>query len=293
MLHFLRNISGWFGYSRRERRASSVLLVLVILVIISRFVIPVRKSSVTIQSPVILYRERPVKMVKAPGKDTAVLFSFDPNSASAGELTILGMNEHQVRTIMRYREKGGRFIRAQDINRIYGMDSSLVRKLSPFVKIAVHVREPVKTTRYDSLNRPSRSIENWIKPDLNKCDSAELERLPGIGPVLSGRIIKYRDLLGGFCSVNQLREVYGISDSTFSLISGMVIADSTCVKRIEINHAVFGDLLKHPYLERYDVQGILKYRQVKGKICNIQELVSNKILSAGKAIKIRSYLIFD
>jgi competence protein ComEA len=82
----------------------------------------------------------------------------------------------------------------------------------------------------------------------------------------------YRDLLGGFYSVRQLMEVYGMPDSTFSLIAGRLRSDSTGVKQIDINKASFSDLIRHPYLERYDVQAILKYREIKGRIEGTAEL---------------------
>jgi DNA uptake protein ComE-like DNA-binding protein len=292
MSRFLKNISGLFGYSRRERRASFILLIIIFLIIIFRFLLPSEKSSLKIISPVILYSDQPVKREKTGDLDTAMFFDFDPNNASAEELTMLGMNEQQFRTVIKYREKGGRFRKAQDLNRIYGMDSLLVRKLLPFVKIAEQPKELQKVTRPDTLKKHFRAKNVLAKTDLNRCDSADLEKLPWIGPVLSARIIKYRELLGGFCSIDQLKEVYGLSDSTFNFISGRVTADSNDIKQIEINKAKFAELIKHPYFELFDVKALLKYRAIRGNIDSIPELVENKILTPGKAARIRPYIRF-
>jgi competence protein ComEA len=52
--------------------------------------------------------------------------------------------------------------------------------------------------------------------DLNVASAVELEELPGIGPVLAGRIVAYRDQNGPFRSVDQLIEVPGIGPAVLS-----------------------------------------------------------------------------
>ena len=144
-----------------------------------------------------------------------------------------------------------------------------------------------------SSTRRSRIIPQRPLLDINKCDSASLEALPGIGPVLSARIIKYRKLLGGFAATDQLREVYGLTEETFNLISGRIFADTTVIKRLNINTADYKQLIRLPYFERYEVIAILKYRELNGKIFSMSDLVKNKLIVPETAIKVRSYLEFD
>jgi len=128
--------------------------------------------------------------------------------------------------------------------------------------------------------------------DLNKCDSAALEALPGIGPVLSARIIRYRNLLGGYAVVNQLKEVYGLPEETYDLVSGSLKADPGDVRKININLADYRQLIRLPYFERYEVTAILKYRELKGKVVGIDELVENGVIDTGKVKKVKWYLEF-
>jgi DNA uptake protein ComE-like DNA-binding protein len=128
--------------------------------------------------------------------------------------------------------------------------------------------------------------------NLNSCDSAALVVLPGIGPVLSSRIIKYRNLIGGYVSVNQLREVYGLPEETFSMISSRVFADSLSVRKIRINEADYKELIRHPYFKRNEVSAILKYRELKGKITGIGVMTGNNLISQETCKKIRPYLDF-
>jgi len=128
--------------------------------------------------------------------------------------------------------------------------------------------------------------------DINKCDSAALEALPGIGPVLAVRIIKYRSLLGGFARVEQLREVYGLPEETYAIISARVFADSLEVRRININSADYRQLIRIPYFERYEVTAILKYRELNGNISGISEMIDNKLVPHEAAKKAGPYMEF-
>ncbi|HUV00331.1 MAG TPA: helix-hairpin-helix domain-containing protein [Bacteroidales bacterium] len=150
---------------------------------------------------------------------------------------------------------------------------------------------PVFTAALKQSEKPSYQ-KKQAPVNINTCDSAALVALPGIGPVLSVRIIKYRNLLGGYFSTDQLKEVYGLPEETFNLISSRVYADSLSVKKIRINHADYKELIRLPYFERYEVSAILKYRELRGRIKGMNDLVENKLVSAEKVSRIRPYLDF-
>jgi competence protein ComEA len=125
--------------------------------------------------------------------------------------------------------------------------------------------------------------------DINMADSAQLLPLPGIGPVYAGRIIKYRSLLGGFVSVEQLGEVYGIPAETIQEIRSQVYIDSTVIRKIHIDSATFRELLRHPYLEYNEVKALVKYRDFIRDIKSIHELRINQILHDSTINKIDGY----
>jgi competence protein ComEA len=133
-----------------------------------------------------------------------------------------------------------------------------------------------------------------LKPalDINSCDSLTLVALPGIGPVLSSRILKYRNLLGGFARVDQLKEVYGLPEETFEMIKGKLVADSSGIRRVNVNSAGYRELSRIHYLEKYDISSILKYRELTGRIKSMGDLKENKILTPDKAEKVEPYMDF-
>lgn len=136
---------------------------------------------------------------------------------------------------------------------------------------------------------PYRSLrENPI--DINTADSTGLLPLPGIGPVLAGRIIKYRNLLGGFLDENQLTEIYGLTEETLERITPFICVDTTRIGKLHINYADFRTLLRHPYLEYEDVKAIMKYRDVMGQISAIQDIWQNFLLPDSTLDRIEPYL---
>ena len=126
--------------------------------------------------------------------------------------------------------------------------------------------------------------------DLNRADSSELIRLPGIGPVFAGRIVKYRELLGGYHRHEQLQEVYGLPEETVGLLQEKVFIDTAAVRQLDLQTATFRQLLRHPYLGYEQVRTIVRYRDLMGGIESIKELVDNELVSDSLWVKIAPYL---
>lgn len=277
----------WFGYSRRERRSTFILIILLIIIIFLHYIIPLEDKELVDLSTLLPSTDDVKDSLLSPTTYMASLYKFDPNSASYDTLTALGLSGKQARTIVSYRKKGGMFRQPSDLKKAYGIDESTFARLSPYISIEQRNGGSVGTETGVISDQKKRE-----KIDLNSADSATLVRLPGIGPVLSPRIIKYRKLLGGFISVEQLKEVYGLDEEKYKLVEEKVIADTSKVTRIYINNAGLKELSKHPYLNRYDVQSIIKFRVLKGRITDIGELIENKVLSEDKAKRISPYVKF-
>lgn len=132
-----------------------------------------------------------------------------------------------------------------------------------------------------------------MRVNLNAADSMTLEMLPGIGPILSARIIRYRNKLGGFYAVAQLKEVYGISDSTFEKISPKIEIVKDSLKKIAVNLADQKTLAMHPYIGWSNAKLIIRYRQAHGTYKNIEQLESIWAIERNKLERLLPYLSFD
>jgi competence ComEA-like helix-hairpin-helix protein len=131
---------------------------------------------------------------------------------------------------------------------------------------------------------------NKIIVELNEAQSVDLIKLAGIGEVYSDRIIKYRDLLGGFYSVRQLTEVYGLDSSIIEKNQGNIALEKSEIEQLDINQVGFAELIRHPYLQKYNVNAILSYRRYKKNIKSINELKENGILPDSVFNKMAPYL---
>lgn len=72
---------------------------------------------------------------------------------------------------------------------------------------------------------------------INDADTSAFIALPGIGSKLSARIVAFRDKLGGFYSVEQIGETWGLADSTFQKIKGRLQVSGE-VRKINVNTAI-------------------------------------------------------
>ena len=140
---------------------------------------------------------------------------------------------------------------------------------------------------------PGKSSFHSPAIDLNRADSIGLLPLPGIGPVLAGRIIKYRNLLGGYINTSQLEDVYGLRMEVIDLIGDRIQVDTCAIRKINVDSASFREFLRHPYLEMRDVKALIKYRDFAGHINSIDELHEQDVLPDSTLERVSSYLYFN
>ncbi|BAX80906.1 helix-hairpin-helix domain-containing protein [Labilibaculum antarcticum] len=220
--------------------------------------------------------ETPEKKRKRIVKREYKLFSFDPNIISFKEWDSLGVEDEISNRIIKYLASGGQFKRASDLYKIYGFDSIKITQLIPYVKIMKRFKQGL-------------SKEQLFVP-LNTSDTTQLKQLPGIGSVFSARIVKYRDLLGGFVSKDQILEVYGISKEKFISISPMLVLDSIPVRRIKLNSYNAAKLRKHPYISFRMGDDIVRFRDRNGQFSSVDQLRGHKIVPDSIFIKLVPYL---
>ena len=160
---------------------------------------------------------------------------------------------------------------------------SMVNATNPSGNSSPVHQSPV-TSRSESSPVTSQSQIN-----INRADSAQLLPLPGIGPVFAGRIIKYRDLLGGFVRMEQLGEVYGLNQETLEMIKDHIHIDTSSIRKLHMDSASFRELLRHPYLDLEEVKALVAYRNFKQDISTLEELRANAILEDSTIQRVAPY----
>ena len=125
--------------------------------------------------------------------------------------------------------------------------------------------------------------------DINKADTTVFIALPGIGSKLAARIIDYRTRLGGFRSINQVAETFGLQDSTFQKIKKYLVISDANVTKINLNTAT-AEQLKMPYISYNLANVILNYRAQHGPFKSIEDLKKIMLVDEVLFEKLAPYL---
>jgi DNA uptake protein ComE-like DNA-binding protein len=280
-----------FNFSRQERIGIVVLMILIGLcnyapAIWEPFNIPDAHDTTFFT-----FREKPV--VKA-APHIATLFRFDPNTLAEKDWVKLGVSPRTVQTIQHYLAKGGRFRKKEDLQRIYGLPLAEYKRLEPYVLIAKSISSPPNLF-FQSIpgprSGPGIDWKNKLKTiDINEADSAAWESLSGIGPVLAGRIIRFRDKLGGFYAISQIRETYGLPDSTFVKIQASLQLNKVSLKNLDINQLDEKSLASHPYIRYKLARLIVLYRNNNGPFRRAEELLGIPLVDDSIYRKLEPYI---
>lgn len=221
----------------------------------------------------------------------AELFVFDPNLISGAEWQRLGLSEKQAASILKYRSKGGRFRKNEDLQKMYTISPFMYQRIEPYIRITA-IPETDKDFNYTKSVQSALQEKKLVRIELNAADSAGICEVNGIGPVFAGRIIRYRQRLGGFCKITQLMEVYGLDSLKYAGIHQQITIDDRQIKTININTAEFADLRSHPYLRYKQINALLQYRKQHGNYGNIADLNKVLALDAETIARISPYLVF-
>lgn len=219
---------------------------------------------------------------------TYALAPFDPNTATEEELLSLGLPKGVVTVIIRFREKGGKYRRKEDLKKIYILDEADYLRVEPYISIAGDGAS-IPTV---SLDIP-KAYDNQknITIDINKSSAEDWQQLRGIGPAFSGKITRFREALGGFASVEQVAETRGLPDSTFQKIR-LQLRSSPVFRLMDINAADAETMDKHPYIDRRTAEAIVSYRQQHGPFRSADDLRKVYALPEGWVEKMKPYLEF-
>lgn len=173
------------------------------------------------------------------------------------------------------------------------------RKTSGYIKYETKRTDRIKSVYKRSGKKNTDRFKKkmpYVLPafDINTADTTQLKRVKGIGKVLSARIVKYRDLLGGFVSKAQLKEVYGLKDSVLiSLDTLIFIDDGFQPTVIAVNSASEYSLRKHPYISYSEAKAIAAYVFQHGRLHYPDDLLKIHVFDSAKVRRIQPYLHFD
>ena len=304
----------YFTFNRREKRGVLILLAFILLLIIylsfpdlfspdekydfSEFDKQVaeidkakqKNTADSLDDSKFTYDQNDYKLPqKSNSCKKQELFNFNPNNLPYADWLRLGLTAKQITTIKNYESKGGKFRKKEDVKKMYCISSDMYSSLEPYIQIP---QDSNQTNNFKKEAYSKPKIEK-LMIELNIADTSELDKLKGIGSSFAKRIVKYRDLLGGFVRKEQLLEVYGFDQEKYDGLSGNVSVDVALTKKININSATVEDMKKHPYIKYNLANLIVNYRKQHGNYKSVEDIKKLDLVTEELYLKLAPYLTIE
>lgn len=207
---------------------------------------------------------------------------FSLDTVGVAYLRHVGFSRRQAELVIRYRDMIGGYRSMEEFAECYAVDSTMAARLKPYIIFPNAALDTI-VTQYRNTTYPV---------DINTADSATLVAIRGIGPKSVVHILRYRELLGGYHSKEQLLELSAVTEDNFQTFSSQIYCDSAEIKKICINFASPKELEVHPYLSSRMLRRIINHRELKGGWSTIEEMIDDNIFSEDQAARIAPYLDF-
>lgn len=287
-------IKSYFRFAKQQRNGILLLFLLIIILQISYF-FWISKSNLTPQESnhdwlAMQLVVDSLKNVKDNLETT--IYPFNPNFITDYKGYKLGMSVEELDKLFAFRKQNKYVNSAKEFQVVTGVSDSLLNAISPFFKFP----DWVKQSKKEYISYSNYKIDTkkpTVKIDINQATQEDLIRIYGIGPALSERILKNKESLGSFVSMEQMQFIWGLSPEVIeNLNKYFVVSSEPKVAKVNINNASVKELAKFPYFNYTIAKEIVTHRSMNGEIKNIEDLTKIKGLPSEKIKIIALYLEF-
>lgn len=205
------------------------------------------------------------------------------------------MSVQEIDRLLAFRKENKYVNSAEEFQEVTQISDSLLKVLSPLFKFPdwTQKKNDFKTEKKEYAQKAVAKKEKVVLKDINEASQEDLIKVYGIGEALSSRILKQKEILGGFVSMEQLGEVWGLSSEVIiELNNHFIVIVPSNFKKIPINDASLKELSQFPYFKYSLAKQIVTYRSMNGNFDNIEDLSKIKGFPVEKAKIISLYLEF-
>lgn len=291
-----KTIKKYFIFSREQR--SGIVLLFGIIVVLQTVYFFVDFSSLSETSPEkerwLSLQSQIDSMKKGKVDFVPKIYPFNPNFITDYKGYKLGMSVAEIDRLLAFRKENKYVNSAKEFQAVTKVSDSLLNAISPYFKFPEWVKNKREFKEYKKYeNMAFAKKEKMIIIDINQATKEDLIKVYGIGEAISIRILKFKESLGGFVTMEQMNDIYGLSPEVIENLNihFKVLATPT-VKKIDINNASIQELSLFPYFKYPISKNIVTFRSMNGDIKNIEDLTKIKGLSIEKAKIIVLYLDF-
>lgn len=285
----MKSLRSHFALSRSQQNGIFVLIFLIIaLQVFLLFDFSSETDPDTIPESQLEAFQRELDSLNNSGiqkKDT--LYPFNPNYITDAKGYELGMSVEEIDRLLEYRKAGKWINSPEDFQIVTGVSDSLLKVISP------SFRFPEWTQRTKPVSNDIKKTSETVSQiaDLNTASAEDLVLVNGVGEVLSKRIVKYRQSIGGFRDHIQLQDVYGLSPEVVNnILQKFQILTRPEAGLKDLNSITVGELAELPYFNYELAQKVVTYRRLHEGITSFEELSKIDGFPSDKIDRIKLYL---
>jgi len=287
----MKFLKSHFALSRSQQNGIFVLVLLIIGFQIFLFLEASSEPEKIDQGEIQAYQKQldSINKIAAPAKDT--IYPFNPNYITDFKGYQLGMKTEEIDRLLAYRQTGKWINSVEDFQKVTGVSDSLLNSLSTSFRFPEWTQ---KRTSGKIQNAVTSASEIRSITDLNSASVEDLKLINGVGDVLSQRIIKYKNSIGGFLSEIQLKDVYGLSPEVIERIhKRFQVLSKPNIAIKNLNLIAEADLAEIPYFNYSIAKEIISYRKLHERIASFEELSKIKGFPYDKIDRIKLYLTLE
>ena len=289
-------IKSFFKFSREQRSGMFLLFTIIIILQLLYFFIdfnspptanPEKEKWLSLQAQIDSLKQE--KLDYSPK-----IYPFNPNFISDYKGYKLGMSVQEIDRLLAFRKQNKYVNSPKEFQAVTKVSDSLLNAISPYFKFPDWVKNKKEFKDYKKYpNTTFAKKEKIAIIDINQATQEDLIKIYGIGEAISIRILKFKESLGGFVSMEQMNDIWGLSPEVIeNLNTHFKVSASPSVKKIDINNSSIKELSLFPYFKYPISKNIVTFRSMNGDIKNIEDLTKIKGLSSEKAKIIALYLDF-
>lgn len=281
-----------FKFTRGQRNGIFLLLLLIITVQCIYFFVDFNNKTVEVDAKELAKFNKEIDSLRlvALKEQEPKIYSFNPNYITDFKGYTLGMSSKEIDRLLNYRDQNKWINSVKQFQQVTQVSDSLLAAIAPYFKFPDWVTNP--TSKKDQINIYSKTMTFEEKHDLNKATVGQLQRVNGIGPALSKRIIKFRNSFpGGFIADIQLQDVYGLAPEVIErLLNEFTVKTPRQISRININTASVEELVTIQHIDYELADEILNQRTLREGFKSLDELTKVKGFPVNKIEIIKLYL---
>ena len=281
----------YFQYSKSQRSGIFLLVVLCVICQLAFFYLgPSMENSENSEKQKWISLQSKVDSLKVEKQNyIPKIYPFNPNFITDYKGSKLGMSVAEIDRLLNFRKTNQYVNSASEFQKVTQVSDSLLSTISPYFKFP----DWVNKRKANNFKPFEKKAEKIVLLDINHATKEDLIKIYGIGPALSDRILKQKELFGGFVSMKQMDDIWGLSPEVIENLNKYFrVTALPRIKKIDINNASIKELMLFPYFKYALAKSIVTYRSMNGDFKNSEDLTKINDFPSEKIDIISLYLEF-